>query len=240
MRTQRNLPGLAAGLAMLFWSLQGAAQMPEFPMGGFPFGGDMSPEKTMAMTPEQREAAIEEMMVKFGARIGIDEAEMRAATPEQREELLRSGAEAMQKRMEENLEKRLGRPIAELKDMSEDELRALVLARQTAAPETPRDAEPKLFPAPPGGFPDGSEPLPLAEGQVAKLSLAEPIGREMLLVVADAARQEILWRDTRVPPFEETLPLPQFSSALSTLVIEFIDPETRRVLRRFRPVAGSQ
>jgi len=61
-----------------------------------------------------------------------------------------------------------------------------------------------------------------------------------LLVVADAARQEILWRETRVPPFDEDLPLREISPALSNLVIELIDPETRRMVRRFRPVAAHQ
>jgi len=238
MRSGRKL-ALSAGVAMILWALQSTAQMPDFPMGGFPMG-DMSPGKMMAMTPEERAAAVEDMMVQFGVRMGLDEAEMRAATPEQRKELLRGGAAAMQKRMEGNLEKRFGRPIAELESMSEDELRALVRQRQSAAPEDPADALPELFSAPPGGFADGSEPLALAEDHVARLSLADPAGREMLLVVADAARQEILWRETRVPPFDEDLPLREISPALSNLVIELIDPETRRMVRRFRPVAAHQ
>ena len=72
---------------------------------------------------------------------------------------------------------------------------------------------------------------------IAELSVSEPAGRQMILVVADAVRREILWRSERVPPFDESLQLSEISSRLPDVVVELIDPKTRRVARRLRPVA---
>lgn len=238
MDSRRKMPALAAGAVLFLSALQAAAQMPEFPMGGFPFG-DLSPEKMMSMTPEDREAAVEDMMIEFGVKMGLDEAALRAATPEQRQEMLRSGAAAIRERMEQSLEQRFGRPIEELENMSEDQLRTLVASRAAAATDDPADAAPRLRPEPLGGFPDGSEPLPVTADYVAELSVSEPAGRQMILVVADAVRREILWRSERMPPFNESLDLSDISSRLSNLVVELIDPETRRVARRLRPVAAN-
>ncbi|MCZ6893614.1 MAG: hypothetical protein O7H40_06155 [Gammaproteobacteria bacterium] len=61
--------------------------------GGMPMGGMPN------MTPEQAEAMTQQMMQRFGAKMGLDPEALRNASPEERKEMMRGGADAMAERM---------------------------------------------------------------------------------------------------------------------------------------------
>ncbi|MFV2038546.1 MAG: hypothetical protein ACC646_13235, partial [Paracoccaceae bacterium] len=50
------------------------------------------------------------------------------------------------------------------------------------------------------GFRDGSAPVAVAADFIAELEVKDPPGREMMVVVADFAAREIVWRETRTAP----------------------------------------
>jgi len=194
------------------------------------------------MTPEQAEAMAEQMMLRFGGQMGLDPEALRNASPEEREEMLRGGADAMSGQTMQRMEQMFGMPIEEMQNLSAAE-KAALRARMTARFQTTAQPEADTFPmryAPARGFPDGSIPLPVAADYSAELVVTEPAGRELLLVVADVARYEIVWRETRMVPFEERLNLLDIAPDPSALIVELIDPDTRRVIRRYRPVAAAE
>jgi len=215
---------------LLFSSLPSAfAQMGGMPMGGIPAMGDM--------TDEQADAMAAEMMQRYGAMMGLDPEALRNATAEEQQRMLEAGANAMAERMTQGLEQALGMPLEEIQNLSDEEMRALVLARpQPEAALPPIEPRP-LRTMPRDGFPDGSMPLPTAPDYQATLVYDEPPERDLLLIVVDPRANEIIWRETRTAPFEEHLSLLEIASDPSVLILEVIDPQTRRVLRRYRPAA---
>ncbi|HSF96552.1 MAG TPA: hypothetical protein VLA52_16120, partial [Thermohalobaculum sp.] len=72
------------------------------------------------------------------------------------------------------------------------------------------------------------------------LVVDEPAGRKLLLVAADIGRHEIVLRETRAVPFSEQINLRDIAPDPNMLVLELIDPETHRVIRRYRPVAAAE
>ncbi len=194
------------------------------------------------MTPEQAEAMAGQMMLRFGSQMGLDPEALRNASPEEREEMLRGGAGGMAGQSMQRLEQMFGMPVEEMQNLSAAEkaaLRARMMGRFQSAAQPEADTF-SMRQAPARGFPDGSIPLPVAADYSAELVVTEPAGRELLLVVADVARYEIVWRETRTAPFEEHLNLLDIAPDPSTLIVELIDPDTRRVIRRYRPVAAAE
>lgn len=214
------------------WPVAARAQITGFPTGGMP-AGDMT-----NMTPEQAQAMADRMMLQLGGQLGLDPEALRNATPKQREEMLRGAAEASSNQMIQQLENDIGMSVSEFKNLGEDDQAALMM-RRSDAPETGFDPMP--LPAAPGqGFPDGSIPLPVAADYTTVLAVKEPAGREFLLVVADVIQRQIVWRETRTAPFEEHLNLLDIAPEPSALILELIDPDTHRVIRRYRPVAAAE
>lgn len=213
----------------------GAAPAPA-QMGGMP-SGDMS-----SMTPEQAAAMAEQMMLRFGGKMGLDPEALRNASPEEREEMLQGGADAMAGQVMQRMERMFGMSAEEMQNLSPAEkvaLRARMTARfQQQAVAQPAEPRP-LYAAPPHGFPDGSVPLPVLADYSTDLAIAEPAGQDLLLVAVDLPAREIVWRETRTTPFEEHLNLLDIAPDPSVLILELIDPDTHRVIRRYRPVAAA-
>lgn len=194
------------------------------------------------MTPEQAQQMADQMMQRFGARMGLDPEALRNASPEEREEMLRGDAGAMAGQTMQRLEQMFGMPVEDMQNLSAAE-KAALRDRMTARFQPTAQPGVDILPlrdAPAGGFPDGSTPLPVAADYSTVLAVAEPAGRELLLVVADVLRHEIVWRETRIIPFEEQLNLLDIAPDPSALIIELIDPDSRRVIRRYRPVAAAE
>jgi hypothetical protein len=195
------------------------------------------------MTPEQAEAMAGQMMLRFGNQMGLDPEALRNASPEEREDMLRSGSGAMARQPLQRMEQMFGMPVEEMQNLSDEDkeaLRARMMTRfQTAAQQPETDTFPLRY-APARGFPDGSIPLPVAADYSTVLLVSEPVNWELLLVVADVARQMIIWRKTRIAPFEEHLNLLDIAPDPSVLILELIDPDTHRVIRRYRPVAAAE
>lgn len=214
------------------------AQTGGMPMGGMPSGGMPN------MTSEQAEAMAQQMMLRFGAKMGLDPEALRDASPEEREEMFRGGADAMAGQTMQRMEQMFGMSVEEMQNLGPGDkaaLRARMMARFEPEAAASRAIEPRpLLPAPARGFPDGSTPLPVAADYSAELVVTEPADRELLLVVADVARREIVWRETRTVPFEEHLSLLDIAPDPSVLILELIDPDTHRVIRRYRPVAAAE
>jgi hypothetical protein len=181
------------------------------------------------------------MMLRFGEQMGLDPEALRNASPEEREEMLRGGAGAMSGQTMRKMEQMFGMPVEEMQNLSnedKEDMRARMMAR--SRPTTPPEADTlPMHDAPALGFPDGSTPLPVAVDFSTVLVVAEPAGRELLLVVADVARSKVVWRETRTAPFEEHLNLLDIAPEPSDLILELIDPDTHRVIRRYRPVAAA-
>jgi hypothetical protein len=191
------------------------------------------------MTPEQAQAMAEQMMLRLGGQIGLDPEALRNATPEQRKEMMRGAADTMAGQTMQQMEQAFGMPAEELKNLSKEEMRTLMVARlQPPAMAPPLQPRP-LRSAPPRGFPDGSVALPVAADYSAELAVAEPAGRELLLVAVDLPARRIVWRETLTTPFERHLDLLDIAPDPSVLILELIDPATRRVIRRYRPVAAA-
>lgn len=203
-------------------------------IGGMPGGGMPN------MTPEQAQQMLDQMMKGMGTQLDLDPETLRSASPEEREEMIRGAADAMAGQATKQMEDQFGMPLDEFKKLSEDEKNALMMSllqpQQIVEPAAPLP----LLPAPVRGFPDGSAPLPVTENYDAYLVVTEQVDRELLLVVADIARREIVWRATRIAPFEEHLNLLDFTPNPSDLILELIDPNTHRVIRRYRPVAAAE
>lgn len=252
-------PVALVALPLIFVAVLAAAQTSESPSIEPPMGDlpslDLSPEGLAKMAPGGGDATTGGT-INLGAGLGLDEGELRAETMEERAELMLRRAEEMKQKMLGQVAERLGVTVDELVSMSEQDVRALedqhrsAIAVERAAEDQHRSATvvvdeqpafplPLPLPAPPGGFRDGSEGLVVDAGYVAELAVAEPEGKEMLMVIADPLRREIVWRAERTPPFVEPLRLDELAADPSRLVIELIDPGTRRVVRRFRPVAGA-
>jgi hypothetical protein len=188
------------------------------------------------MTPEEARQWADEMMLKMGKSLGVDPETMKNASPEERNRLLQEGAEAFSNRMIEDVEQRIGMSIEEWESLSETEREAR--SREMFMPAAPLQEDIPLDPAPPIAFGDGSEPLPVGPDQVAQLNVEGEAGRDYLLVAADQAARRIVMRENRTAPFEERIALKELAADPNNLVIELIDPDTRRVVRRYRPVAA--
>lgn len=204
--------------------------------GGIPGMPDMGRMPTQQMTPEEAQKWADEMMLKLGESLGVDPEAMRNAPPEKRNRLLQEGADAYSSRMIEGIEQRMGMSVEEWKAMSEAERDAR--AREMFAPPAPVLEDIPLDPAPPAAFRDGSEPLAVGPDQVAVLRVEEEAGRDYLLVASDASARRVVMREDRTAPFEERIALKGLAPDPNALVIELIDPNSRRVVRRFRPVAA--
>lgn len=233
---------LLSGSATLALAQTGGLPTGNMPMGGMPMGGMPSGDMSN-MTPEQAEAMAEQMMLRFGGMMGLDPEALRDASPEEREEMLRGGADAMAGQTMQRMEQIFGMPVEEMQNLSPEEkaaLRARMMAR-TGPPimTPPADLQP-LRPAPRRGFPDGSIPLPVAADYSTELAVADPADRDLLLVAVDLPAREIVWRETLTTPFEKHLNLLDIAPDPSVLILELIDPETRRVIRRYRPVAAAE
>jgi hypothetical protein len=214
------------------WPVTAHAQITGFPTGGTP-AGDMA-----NMTPEQAQAMADQMMLQLGGQLGLDPEALRNATPRQREEMLRGAADVMSNQAVQQFESNIGMSVEEFKNLSKEDQAALMMPRSDA-PETRFDPMP--LPAAPGrGFPDGSIPLPVAADYTTDLAVDEPVGQEFLLVVADMIHRQIVWREMRIAPFEEHLNLLEIAPEPSALIVELIDPDTHRVIRRYRPVAAAE
>lgn len=207
----------------------------------------LDPEALRNATPEEREqmlqggadAMAERMLLQMGARMGVDPDALRNASPEERERMIGAAAEAMAEQVTKQVEQTLDMSTEEMKNLSEEEIHARMAARLEPDAGIPAAIEPRpLLPAPRRGFPDGSVPLPVGENFGAELVFDEPPARDLLLVVADLRAREIVWRGNRSAPLREHLNLLEIAPDPSVLVIELIDPITRRVIRRYRPVAA--
>lgn len=195
------------------------------------------------MTPEQAQQMANQMMLRFGGQMGLDPEALRNASPEEREEMLLGGADAMAGQTMQRMEQMFGMSVEEMQNLSneeKEEMRASIVARFQAATQQPEADAFSMRYAPARGFPDGSVPLPVAADYSAELVVTEPADRELLLVVADVAQHEIVWRETRTAPFEEHLNLLDIAPDPSVLILELIDPDTHRVIRRYRPVAAAE
>jgi hypothetical protein len=212
----------------------------------------LDPEVLRNATPEQQRemlrqggsAMADQMMQQMGAQMGLDPEAMRNATPDEQENMIRDGGKAMRGNMLGQIEQMFGMSIEEMQNLSEDDkaaMQARMMARaQAGQTPSPEDDPLPMRNAPRNGFPDGSIPLPVAADYTTDLAVNEPAGREMLFVAADTRRHEIVWRETRTAPFEQHLELLDITSDPSALVFELIDPNTRRVIRRYRPVAAAE
>jgi len=83
--------------------------------GGMPMGGMPN------MTPEQAEAMTQQMMQRFGAKMGLDPEALRDASPEEREEMLSGGADAMAEQMMLRFGAKMGLDPEALRNASPEE-----------------------------------------------------------------------------------------------------------------------
>lgn len=200
---------------------------------------DATPEERERMLQRGAMAMTERLMLRIGASMGLDPEALRDATPEERTRMLQDGAAAMANRTTKQVEQTLGIPIQEMKTLSDEEVRARMAARAelgtARAPISPRP----LPTAPRQGFPDGSVPLPVGDDYSAELVFEESPVRELLIVAADLRARQIVWRESRTMPLREHLDLLELAQDPAMLVLELIDPRTRRVIRRYRPVAAA-
>lgn len=165
----------------------------------------------------------------------------------------RAEAEAMAQPMESKVEEMLGARPDELKDMSKLELmmrlgaNAMTRGEPEEARDTPRARPVKphppldplsLAPEPPGGFADGAHPLPTDRSGATLLTATDPPG-PAILVVVDPVERRILLREDVTLPLRRDLSLRSLSPRFDTLVVELLDPPTRHVLLRFRPVSAA-
>lgn len=190
------------------------------------------------MSPEELRAAAEDMMIQMGVGLGLDEADLRAATPDERERMIEAAAERMQADMEQRLAERFDIPFEQLDQMSEEEIRALMAARESAQVAGTRPTR-SLPPPPVGGFPDGGTPVAVGEDMVLRIELPGRQGGPFLLVVADARRKRLLSQEDVTLPHSISAGLSAFDTNPSDIVVELIDLSTRRVAERYRPVAGT-
>ncbi len=188
------------------------------------------------MTPEELEASLEDMIVNLGVSLGLDEAELRAASPDERELMLEQAAQKMQRDMERRLEEQFGLPYAELEKMSEEEINAL-MAEQPRGAQVEEPPLP-LFPALASGFPDGSVGIPVGNDMIASIEVSGSSDRPMILVVVDGRKKRLLSRRDITLPFQDTIALNDLDGEPAHFVIELIDPATGRVEQRFRPVSA--
>ncbi|MFV2001659.1 MAG: hypothetical protein ACC619_01610 [Paracoccaceae bacterium] len=216
-------------LLVTMWLAPVYAQVPGLP-------GGLSINDLRNMTPEQAQGLADQMLQQLGKKMGVDPGALQNADQQEQQELLSGAMQERADQMIARIEAKTGMSIDEFNKLSEAEQNALMAARPEPA-NTGFDPLP-LLAAPVRGFPDGSAALPVAADFDAALRVSEPAGHEVLVVVADMAQREIVWREIRAVPFEERLNLLQLSPNPSALIIELIDPETRRVIRRYRPVAA--
>lgn len=228
---------IALTLVLGLGTTSALAQIGGMPTGGMPGGGMAN------MTPEQAQAMAEQMMLQLGGQLGLDPELLRDATKEERDELLDRASEARRGQSIQQMEQNLGMSLDQFETLSEDEKNALVMGMlNMPGPKAPEPNMVDLLPlhfVPSRGFPDGSVPLPVADDYSTELVVTEPVGRELLLVVADMSRREIVWREKRTAPFKEHLNLLDIAPDPSALILELIDPDTHVVIRRYRPVAAA-
>lgn len=163
----------------------------------------------------------------------------------------RAQAEVMAQEMEAQVEDMFGASSEEVKEMSGLEImlrlgaNALSSREQLQSSETSEPspivphqllALPGLTSAPPAGFADNALPLPAERSGAAVLTVSEPPG-PAILVVTDPVERRVLLREDVSLPLRRELSLRPLSHRVDTLVIELIDPASRRILQRFRLVA---
>lgn len=104
---------------------------------------------------------------------------------------------------------------------------------------TIRAPEPRVAvlppPAPDAGFPDGSEALPVDADFGASIHYDNPDGRRLTLVVFDTGSRSVLHQARYDGPIDERYDLREFDADVADLLIEIIDDERSRVVRRMRP-----
>jgi hypothetical protein len=208
-------------------------------MGSFSELG-LSPEDLQSMTPEQAEELKRTLMLQMGGQFGLDPTLLDGLTQDQQEEMIRDAAKGRAGGILGQLEQMFGMSVSEMQNLDQTG-KANLSASLSSQFQTTIGGRTDAFPlrhAPPGGFPDGSIPLPVENDLIAALSVEEMLDHDVLLVVADLTRREIVWQETRTSPFVENWNLSDLSRDPNALVIELIDPQAGRVIRRYRPVAA--
>ena len=212
MTAAQNL-GIVISLVLVFSPMGALAQSGT----GLPLSDaaqSFSTKELTQMNPEELEAAVEEMIVNYGVSIGLDEAELRAASPAERDEMFEQAA------------------------MSEEEFYALMAEQQrgSAVDEPPLP----LLPAMASGFPDGSIGIPVGSDMIASIEISGSPDSPMILVVVDGHKKRLLWRKDVTLPFQDTTALSDLDAEPAHVVIELINPATGRVEQRFRPVSAPE
>jgi hypothetical protein len=191
------------------------------------------------MSKEDAQTMADEMLLRLGSQLGLDPEALRNAPKKERKAMIGRAGEGFLGAAQGQMENMLGMPLEDIENLSPQDIMAVMMgaAGQGSTPPIPPSP---LLDAPSRGFPDGALPWPIPADFVAELSVEEPSNVEMLVVLADTARREIVWRETRTAPFQERLSLLDIAPDPGALVLELIDPSTHRVIRRYRPVAAPE
>lgn len=173
----------------------------------------------------------------------------------------RGDPDAAREQIERRFEESLGVDIEEMRNMSRAQLMLRILtgggdreADAQGAGENLGVAEPALYDAPrnedtdpgnrlpatppPGGFPDHASPLEVTDTAQVSLRIAEPAGRELILVVADPGAERVLLNELVRLPVDRVIDLAALSPESYDVVIELLDPDSHRMVHRFHPVEG--
>jgi hypothetical protein len=228
-----------AGTSTAYAQSDGTPSIGGFPMGGFGSMG-LSLEEMQNMTPEEAQAMAQRLMLQMGGQLGVNQTALENATLDEQEDLIRQAAKSQAGGILGQMEQMFGMSVQDMQNLDaagKAELRANISSDFQASIGGQTDALP-MQPAPPGGFRDGSTSLPVQPDFSTVLTVENPADQEVLLVVADLTRREIVWREPRNTPFSEHFNLLELARNPNTLVLELINPHTGRVIERFRPVAA--
>lgn len=185
---------------------------------------------------------MQEMMKGIGGMFGVDMEEMQDLSREERNRKMKEAAEKLQSDMNTNLEKKLGMNVDAFKALDKDEARALFQRRMGGG--IPGQGQDRLAdvlntprPAPRHGFPDGSVAVPIADGKIKLPDNLESKRQDLFLIAVDSWEREIVWRLNAVKG-GQIVNLKDIDAPQSSLLLEVVDPQTRRVVKRLRPVSS--
>lgn len=186
---------------------------------------NMSKEERKAAISQQAEQMRKDMLGSLQQSLGVTHEELETMTPAEKQARF-SSPEAMAQLMglmgQAGLGAALGQPPA-------------AVATQNAV-EAPEPLVAVLPPAAPdAGFPDGSEALPVDQGFGVTIRHDNPEGRALVLMIIDTATRSALYRSTHPGPIDERFDLRDFDVPVADLLIEIVDAERSRVVRRLRP-----
>ncbi len=188
-----------------------------------------------------------DMMKNMGMPLGVDVDKLMTGTREERKAYSESLRKNLLKKREETYQSTFGMSPEELEKLDMEERREVFRKRGGMKTMTPSAPEPGSRithnpppPMPSSGFPDGSKALPVSGDLTATLEYSSAPDSSLTMVAVDLARSEIVHQAVKSGPISEKLNLRHFDAEPADLLIELVDPESRKVVARFRPVTAPE